>query len=374
MSDFVHARQIEPEYQDSRWQEDEIWKNLAIINLEKNCYSYNDDFYNQVKSALNEILDEIEEVGEENSWYKTNAELFNDLLPKHNGEEYSENEIQALLQLANEFDDYVEASFSGIPMGMKDEATIVAETMSMIDGREFDTFTIHGYCQGEAATVVYPVGDAPEGYTGEYKEGFADNSFKYDFEELFYNGGTEWVVEVSEDESFSMYLLGDKDKVIKQIADECGVSPDKVLLYSEDNGYELSNDDKLRYGATEIDNVSQGFSKDDVIDLLTNVSDTYTEIELAIIDQSDLSELGTFTKTDNGYTLVAEIPVGNTTATAEFDISTFEEWDVECLRLNDTVTLKMNNETYKLNSPAIDTFLEDNPKEISKGKEEAISK
>lgn len=218
----IYARQIEPEFQDSRIFDDD-GNGVEYINVwgNKDYKSRTSSVFDRVKECLDagELAEDIEAVMEKNpsAIYGNITEAINNQLWRDDGKPYSTRQIGKLKQLVLR---YSECRSS-------EEDQILVDVLSIVTGEEWDYRNIHGCCQSEWNTVYYPV----KYWTKESLDAF---------ETMYFNTGSEWIVHEGDTEPTSpeeidgcaYYCVSWNDEGIKkELAEAAGGNVEDVVLY-----------------------------------------------------------------------------------------------------------------------------------------------
>ena len=218
----IYARQIMPEFQDSRIFDDD-GNGVEYINVwgNKDYQSRTSSVFDRVKECLDagELAEDIEAVMEKNpsAIYGNITEAINNQLWRDDGKPYSTRQIGKLKQLVLR---YSECRSS-------EEDQILVDVLSIVTGEEWDFRNIHGCCQSEWNTVYYPV----KYWTKESLDAF---------ETMYFNTGSEWIVHEGDTEPTSpeeidgcaYYCVSWNDEGIKkELAEAAGGNVEDVVLY-----------------------------------------------------------------------------------------------------------------------------------------------
>lgn len=218
----IYARQIMPEFQDSRIFNDD-GNGVEYINVwgNKDYQSRTSSVFDRVKECLDagELAEDIEAVMEKNpsAIYGNITEAINNQLWRDDGKPYSTRQIGKLKQLVLQ---YSECRSS-------EEDQILVDVLSIVTGEEWDYRNIHGCCQSEWNTVYYPV----KYWTKESLDAF---------ETMYFNTGSEWIVHEGDTEPTSpeeidgcaYYCVSWNDEGIKkELAEAAGGNVEDVVLY-----------------------------------------------------------------------------------------------------------------------------------------------
>lgn len=218
----IYARQIMPEFQDSRIFDDD-GNGVEYINVwgNKDYQSRTSSVFDRVKECLDagELAEDIEAVMEKNpsAIYGNITEAINNQLWRDDGKPYSTRQIGKLKQLVLR---YSECRSS-------EEDQILVDVLSIVTGEEWDYRNIHGCCQSEWNTVYYPV----KYWTKESLDAF---------ETMYFNTGSEWIVHEGDTEPTSLeeingcayYCVSWNDEGIKkELAEAAGGNVEDVVLY-----------------------------------------------------------------------------------------------------------------------------------------------
>lgn len=219
----IYARQIMPEFQDSRIFDDD-GNGVEYINVwgNKDYQSRTSSVFDRVKECLDagELAEDIEAVMEKNpsAIYGNITEAINNQLWRDDGKPYSTRQIGKLKQLVLR---YSECRSS-------EEDQILVDVLSIVTGEEWDYRQIHGCCQSEWNTVYYPV----KYWTKESLEAF---------ETMYFNTGSEWIIHEGDTEptspeeidGCSCYCVSWNDEGIKkELAEVAGAENlEDIVLY-----------------------------------------------------------------------------------------------------------------------------------------------
>ena len=218
----IYARQIMPEFQDSRIFFFVV-NGVEYINVwgNKDYQSRTSSVFDRVKECLDagELAEDIEAVMEKNpsAIYGNITEAINNQLWRDDGKPYSTRQIGKLKQLVLR---YSECRSS-------EEDQILVDVLSIVTGEEWDYRNIHGCCQSEWNTVYYPV----KYWTKESLDAF---------ETMYFNTGSEWIVHEGDTEPTSpeeidgcaYYCVSWNDEGIKkELAEAAGGNVEDVVLY-----------------------------------------------------------------------------------------------------------------------------------------------
>ncbi len=234
----VYARQIAPEYQESyllrydaratenHWM-DECWQGVTLTG-NRDFIGIETDVFKRVYSCLEagDLLDELESIEEKNGYahYDTSTQAINDMLYPEK-DKYTTMDIHNLKALIAEYQS----------ANSRNENGIICKVLSVVCGKEYDWKALRGSCQGDYIECFYPA--------AEY-----DQTSLKTLESLYFNTGSEWIVddagdfdpeseEPGEIDGFSCYCIGWSDEEIRQeIANAAGVKPEEVTMYKHD-GY-----------------------------------------------------------------------------------------------------------------------------------------
>lgn len=227
----IYAKQVDYQYQESplsvfgydtekEWPEIAIYGNRAFCdhipgNIERVMNVLNDGELCDILDSFNRRLrDYNTEV------YKNVSEAVYDFLPPEHKPRYSTREIHALNDLVCSY---------GI--NSCDDDAILLSVMDIVTGRKWNSTTIHGSCQGDWQSVLYP------------SDVYSDETIEY-LEKDYFNTGSEWIIHDEESipesaEDISGYSLYCYSWDIDGIADEilsaaCGNDTDNITLYPID--------------------------------------------------------------------------------------------------------------------------------------------
>lgn len=218
-----YAKQIPPQFQDSRiFEDDAMGTDYINVYGNKVYKTRTSDVFVRVKECLDteELVTEIEYIAKKSIYasYGTITEAINDMLYHDGGKTYNTRQIGKLKQLVLEY-----SKCDG-----NKEDQILVDVLSIVTGEKWDYKTIHGSCQGEWNKVYYPV----QYWTNESLEAF---------ETMYFNTGSEWIIHEGDAEptspeeidGCSYYCVSWNDEGIKkELAEAVGAeTPEDIILY-----------------------------------------------------------------------------------------------------------------------------------------------
>lgn len=221
----IYAKQVPPEYQGSNLEIDTDYINLT------GHWHYNEHtslLFDYVREALHEgtLLEEWEGINDRgNSGYYTWEDALRNIAPPSGRGEYTRAERLKIPQIAKDY----YTSRSG-----NDENDKICELLGIVTGQEWSWRTLRGCCQSEWIEAFYPVNAWP---------GDSLNRFEAEY----FNTGSEWIIHDSDEEpetpdeieGYSMYCTTYNPR--DEIAEEHGVNPEEVQLYSFDGWTRSAN-------------------------------------------------------------------------------------------------------------------------------------
>ena len=215
----IYAKQVPPEYQESPLFSfgDEIWNeppyNKIILDGNKQFISHTTEAYRLILERTEDLADELREVKAENTW-----DVVKDYFPELDltGRSLSVivDEVHRFYTMRNCREDCI--------CGM----------LTALTGTDYSHCVIRGACQSDWQIMHYPT-----------------DEWDYDsiraFECMYYNNGTEWLVDDNDygtmipipenlDGYYTYSCEWQSDAIKKQIADECNAKPEDVVLYCFD--------------------------------------------------------------------------------------------------------------------------------------------
>lgn len=210
----VYAKQIDPEFQDSR-----------LFYIRSGSICYNDDYYNDICILPREryygyMPDDIRELYYMFNHGELEADTIEDLCKR----KLSDEEINKFSELLKMYDN----SKCNWSIGQQ----LFLAAVMILKQKPYSLRTICGCCQRDWADILYP------------SEEFTDDDVKI-FETEFFNTGSEWIIhdgntdpECPEDiDGYSIYCQdSDENAVRAEIASATGCDPADVVLYMFD-GY-----------------------------------------------------------------------------------------------------------------------------------------
>lgn len=218
----IYARQINPQYQDSRIFDDD-GNGVEYINVwgNRDYQSRTSSVFDRIRECLDagELADDIKAIMEKSPYaiYGNVTEAINNQLWRDDGKTYGTRQIGKLKQLVLKYSD----------CNSSEEDQILVDVLSIVTGEKWDYKEIHGCCQGEWNTVYYPV----RWWTKKSLEAF---------ETMYFNTGSEWIVHEGDTEPTSpeeidgcaYYCVSWNDEGIKkELAEVAGGNAEDVVLY-----------------------------------------------------------------------------------------------------------------------------------------------
>lgn len=228
---MIYARQIAPEYQDAGCFMEAYTEGEQRINVcgNERFADYTSEDFDRLKEIVNSwelayVLENLSSYG-----YANAADAIMYYLPPMK-ERYTDRDIYDLNLLFTDSHGWeFEHHDNNIPYGyLNTKENFLCEVLSIVYGEKWTWNVIRGSAQVDWNNVFYPVA------------AFTDKNIER-FETLYFNEGTEWMVSDDLDEEpnsaeeidgMSVYCCAwNLDGIKEEIADECGVSADKVKLY-----------------------------------------------------------------------------------------------------------------------------------------------
>ena len=236
---MIYARQIPPEYQESPLYFNDLCfpQDIAVFgnrDFNEHIPGFFEDIKNELDNAT--LADDLDSIDVKNNggssqycYYKSYRECINDCIPPHNRDPYTDNEIQTLRKLIN---DYQYA-----PQGSNTEKEMLCKIISIVTGQTWDYTCIRGCVQSDWNYIYYP-------------DTWTDDMVKR-FEVEYFNMGTEWEVHCVDDteseipndpeeiQGYWCYCHScDDQEIKKEICEIDGreSDPEMVVLYAFD-GY-----------------------------------------------------------------------------------------------------------------------------------------
>lgn len=218
-----YARQIEPQFQDSRiFEDDGMGTDYINVCGNRNYESCTSNVFDRVKECLDagELATEFEYIAKKSMYasYDTITEAINNWSYHDGGKTYNTRQVGKLKQLVLKYSD----------CKSNEEDQILVDVLSIVTGEEWAYKQIHGCCQGEWNNVYYPI----QYWTKESLEAF---------ETMYFNTGSEWIVHegdiepasLEEIDGCSYYCVAWNDEGIKrELAEAVGVeTPEDIILY-----------------------------------------------------------------------------------------------------------------------------------------------
>lgn len=219
----IYARQVPPEYQESHIEIDTDYINLVG---NRNYNERTSLLFDYVFEALHggEALENWDDFQIGEGAYNTWAEAINEIIPPSGRGPYTEEE-------ANKTWPEILLKYYHAKNGIA-ENNAICEALHLVTGQEWNWRTLRGCCQSEWIEAFYPVNAWPGDALGR-------------FEAEYFNTGSEWIIHDGEEEpetpdeieGYSTYCTTYNPR--DEIAEEHGVKPEEVQLYSFD-GWERS--------------------------------------------------------------------------------------------------------------------------------------
>ena len=144
----IYARQINPQYQDSRIFDDD-GNGVEYINVwgNRDYQSRTSSVFDRVRECLDvgELADDIKAIMEKSPYaiYGNVTEAINNQLWRDDGKTYGTRQIGKLKQLVLKYSD----------CNSSEEDQILVDVLSIVTGEKWDYKEIHGCCQGEWNTL-----------------------------------------------------------------------------------------------------------------------------------------------------------------------------------------------------------------------------
>lgn len=219
----IYARQIEPQFQDSRiFEDDSMGTDYINVCGNRDYESRTSSVFDRVKECLDagELATEFEYIAKRSMYasYSNITEAINNLLYHDGGKTYNTRQIGKLKQLVLKYSE----------CRSNEEDQILVDVLSIVTGEKWDYKQIHGCCQDEWNNVYYPI----QYWTKESLEAF---------ETMYFNTGSEWIVHegdteptnLEEIDGCSYYCVAWNDEGIKkELAKAVGVeTPEDIILY-----------------------------------------------------------------------------------------------------------------------------------------------
>ena len=205
----IYAKQVPPEHQESPLFDNEWPENVYVFG--NRHYNQHADRLEEIRRALDDLASEWGDMNDGgSSYYESWIDALNDILPPDaTRSEYTRQERLELAKLAAQFE-WCSSSA---------ENSILCRVLELITGREWESGTLHGCCQGDWQDIIYPAE-----YGREWLEAF---------EAEYFNTGSEWCVKENEDDpGYYQYCTGWNDDLIRaEIASAAGCDPCDVVLF-----------------------------------------------------------------------------------------------------------------------------------------------
>lgn len=223
----IYARQVNPEYQDAYIFDDEYFNELIVAGNDRFC-ERNEDLLNEIDNAAEDIYNFVYELTEHDTieeLTEVDCVQISEWLSEHyTTEKHTSWTIEELKRFISAFDEREEARYNGYRLISKSPENLTAAMLSIYTGEKWECATIRGCSQSEWQTVYY-------------------STEKYDKEDIeifqvgYFNTGTQWIIhdkdntpQCAEDiNGYNIYCYSYDPR--KEIAKECGVNPEDVILY-----------------------------------------------------------------------------------------------------------------------------------------------
>lgn len=213
----IYAMQVSPEYQESPYFmfKDDVFYNEIIVTGNRDFIGRKTEEFETIESYVEDAYDEICGLGKD-SWFNNITEIIHHYFSPCHKKSYSTKEIKK----------WRENIIGAIEDRNSEE--YYCEMLSLYTGKEYSYADIKGDCQGDWNGLYYPT---------SYGNNFARN-----FQVEYFNTGTQVIIhdeettpETAEDIcGYSLYCY--TYDVRKEIAENCNVSEDDVIIYFFD-GY-----------------------------------------------------------------------------------------------------------------------------------------
>jgi hypothetical protein len=217
----IYARQISPEYQDGYYLLDDdfcISEGKYIIDGNREFKSYTNEVYNTLCRNIEEMADSYEAIVE-----KSPYRYFNNVteilkyygIEKENGKQWSNKDKKEWKNILAIYND------------IYNDEDLICKALSLIYSVDYDYIEIRGSVQSEWQGLYYNA------------DAITNEAIKQ-IETIYFNTGSEWIVDVENEEitsadeinGFSIYCFSwNADGIRAEIADAAGVSVDDVILY-----------------------------------------------------------------------------------------------------------------------------------------------
>jgi hypothetical protein len=217
----LYAKQIAPEYQESPLFIDECFPDNIILCGNRDYEAHTTEEYDRIEQCFDELCEEYENIKEgSSSYYKNITELLKDYFPGV----YSTKKVHFFKTILEKYGTryYYEGDY-------------IIDMLELITGKEWRKRTIRGCCQSDWQEIIYP-----------WKEW--TNEAISEFETMYFNMGSEWIIHDSEEEpkspedisGYSIYCTSWDDEGIKrELVEAAGYEPEEIVLY-EFSGYTKS--------------------------------------------------------------------------------------------------------------------------------------
>ena len=203
----VYAKQVPPEYQDSRFD----FSNYENIILTGNRHygEYFPDWAKNIGDTLTEAFDALHDLQSGKGYYDTFEDVLADLFPPHERGDYTREERKRWTEILKRYNEGDFLKRNGI----------LCSALSLLTGSKWDWCDLNGSSQGEWIECFY-------------MEGMWHLETLEVLEAEFFNTGTEWhITEDEHDIGYYQYCTGWSDDMIRnEIAETTGANPSDIIL------------------------------------------------------------------------------------------------------------------------------------------------
>lgn len=216
---MTYARQVRPELQESPYMLGDDYPDDLILCGNRSYQEHTTEEYDAFLGNWEYVYEAMEYCrnGCVDRWYSTITEAIMDNFPPQHKQKYSSRDIHEWKSILEE-------------MCYREDKETICKALQLMTGKSWSTSTIHGCSQGDWQTIIY------------CSDTWNSSSIR-EFEMMYFNLGTEWIIhdgdsvpESPEDiDGFSVYCATwDEDEARRILADAACDKPENVVMYAYD--------------------------------------------------------------------------------------------------------------------------------------------
>ena len=245
----IYAKEVPPEYSESplwcgMWDYNEypviVTRNEYSMNPSK--YSWEHDYKNlwiEIRDKFEDMcyeyqdmIDDVTYAGERT--YDSFEDILKDFVYKYETKDgYAK--VDWTEEIIKQVEEVVQHWLELRPTSYQEDFESMVAVLSIITGLDWKEATLRECCQGEYAEILYFENDDYVKFD------------KYEFEELYFNTGQEWIIHDSDDEvtcaddveGYYLYVTNawNTDMVKDKLRNYTGASPDEEVVLFVHDGY-----------------------------------------------------------------------------------------------------------------------------------------